>query len=137
MAPEAGGLGRAVRRARGLARVIHPDFLFHIQEDLPNGGDWVGIEGYNRMTRSWLEAWDEFGIEPDEFIPVTRDGILIPVRQRARAHASGLEVEGQFIYVLLFRDEKVEQIHLYADRAQADLAARRDSPAREARESAD
>ena len=106
--------------------LLHGDFLFHIQEDLPNGGDWVGIDGFNRMTELWLEAWEEFDVDPHEFMPVGEDGILIPVRQRATARGSGMEVEGEFVYVVLFRDGKVEQMHLYGDREQAERAARPD-----------
>ena len=102
--------------------MIHPDFLFHVQEDLPNGGSWPGIKGYNQMTGIWLDAWAEFKIEPHEFIEASTDAILIPVRQHAVAAGSGMEVDGEFIYVMLFRDGRVSEIHLYADRAAADRA---------------
>ena len=102
---------------------IHPDFVFHIQEDLPNGGDWPGIEGFNEMTRSWLEAWEEFKVEPHEFIEVGDESLLVPIRQRAIARGSGIEVAGEFVYVIIFRDGKVVQTRLYSDREQAERAA--------------
>ena len=102
---------------------IHPDFLFHVQEDLPNGGDWRGIEGYTEMARSWLEAWAEFQVEPHEFIEVTEESLLVPLMQRAVARGSGIEVAGEFFYVLIFTDGKIEQIRLYSDRGQAERAA--------------
>jgi hypothetical protein len=108
-----------------LAKVerIHPDFLFHVQEDLPNGGDWRGIEGYTEMSRTWLEAWTEFRVDPHEFIEITEESLLVPLTQRAVARGSGIEVAGEFFYVLLFRDGKVEQVRLYSDRGQAERAA--------------
>jgi ketosteroid isomerase-like protein len=102
---------------------IHPDFLFHIQGDLPNGGDWPGIEGFKEMSRSWLEAWKEFRVEPREFIEVGAESVLVPIRQTAVASGSGIEVAGEFFYVVLFRDGRVEQIRLYSERERAERAA--------------
>ncbi len=102
---------------------IDPDFLFHVQDDLPNGGDWPGIEGFNEMTRSWLEAWEEFKVEPHEFIEVGEDSLFISITQRAVARGSGIEVAGEFFYLLVFREGKVEQMRLYSDREQAERAA--------------
>jgi len=101
----------------------HPDLLWHIQEDLPNGGDWVGFDGFEEMSRSWLEAWESFSIEPGEFIEANDDAVLVPATQRAVARGSGIEVEGQFFWVLLFRDGKIAQLHLYVDRTLAKCAA--------------
>jgi hypothetical protein len=102
---------------------IDPDFLFHVQDDLPNGGDWPGIEGFNEMTRSWLEAWEEFKVEPHEFIEVGEDSLLLSITQRAVARGSGIEVAGEFFYLLIFREGKVEQMRLYSDRERAERAA--------------
>lgn len=105
--------------------LVHPEFLVHVQEDLPNGGDWRGIEGYEEMTRVWLEAWDEFELEPHQFLSIAEGCYLVPLRQRARARGSGIEVEGEFFYVFLFDNGKIEQIRLYGDRTRAERAARR------------
>jgi ketosteroid isomerase-like protein len=103
--------------------MIHPDFLFYVQEDLPNGGSWHGIEGFSQMAAIWLEAWSEFKVEPREFIEASPEAVLVPVRQRAVASGSGMEVEGEFFYVMLFRYEKIAEIHLYTDRAKAEQVA--------------
>lgn len=103
-------------------KMIHPEFMFHVQEDLPNGGDWPGVEGYTEMTRTWLEVWDDFEIEPHEYIEMG-DALLVPITQRAVAHGSGIEVTAEFFYVLLFTDGKLEQVRLYSDRELAEQAA--------------
>jgi ketosteroid isomerase-like protein len=118
---EAGPSGFADYLAR--EDLIHPDFLFHVQDDLPNGGDWAGIEGFQEMSRSWLEAWEKFSVEPHEFIEVGEEAVLVPLTQTAVAKGSGIEVAGEFFYVIHFRDGKVEQIRLYSDREQAERAA--------------
>jgi ketosteroid isomerase-like protein len=100
--------------------LIHPDFLFHIQEDLPNGGDWRGVAAFHRMSEIWLEAWGEFKVLPREFIEVDEEWLLVAVEQRAVARGSGIEVSGDFFYVLRFKDGKVAEQRLYSDRAEAE-----------------
>jgi ketosteroid isomerase-like protein len=105
------------------AELMHPDFLFFIQEDLPNGGEWRGVDGFGRMAASWLEAWEEFEVQPRDVAEVSEDRILVTVRQRAVARGSGLEIDGEFFYVFAFGDGRLEQIRLYRDRGAAELAA--------------
>jgi hypothetical protein len=105
----------------------HPELRWHIQEDLPNGGDWVGFEGFEEMSRSWMEAWESFAIEPHDFIELSESALLIPSTQRAVARGSGIEVSGEFYWLLLFRGDKIEQIRLYTDRRLAEEAATREA----------
>jgi ketosteroid isomerase-like protein len=102
---------------------LHPDFVFHVQDDLPNGGYWRGVDGYEQMSRIWMEAWSEFRLLPHEFREVGHDRILVLLEQRGIARGSGMEIAGEFAYVLVFRDEKIEQIHLYTDRERAERVA--------------
>ncbi len=104
--------------------MIHADFLFHVQRDLPNGGDWRGIEGFHRTMQSWLEAWEEFEVIPHEFAPLDDDSLIVPVRQRAIARGSGVEVSGEFCYAIIFGDRRIAEVRLYADRGRAEAAAR-------------
>ena len=100
---------------------LHPDFLAHVQEDLPNGGDWRGVEGFNQMTSTWLEAWDTFTLSPHEFVEVGQGAVLVPLTQAAAAR--GMELAGEFFYLFLIRDDKLAQAHIYADRERAERAA--------------
>jgi hypothetical protein len=101
----------------------HPDFIFHIQEDLPNGGVWNGIDGTRAMMGQWLEAWEEFEVIAREFIDGPAGQVLVPVEQRAVASGSGMEVSGEFQYVWVPEGGKVREIHLFADPRQARRAA--------------
>jgi ketosteroid isomerase-like protein len=49
--------------------------------------------------------------------------MLIPSTQRAVARGSGIEVSGEFFWLVLFRGDKIEQMHLYTDRRLAEEAA--------------
>jgi ketosteroid isomerase-like protein len=101
---------------------LHPDFFFFVDDELPTAGTYRGINGYTRVTTEWEEAWSSFKIHPKEFIEVDEDRILVVVDQEAVARGSGVEVAAEFFYVLIFKDDRIEQMRLYDDRAKADSA---------------
>ena len=101
--------------------LMHPEFTFHIQEDLPNGGAYEGPDGFRSMAAQWLEAWREFDVVMREIVRGGDERLLVPVEQRAVASGSGVEVSGEFLYVFVFEAGRVREIHLLADR---DLANR-------------
>ena len=98
---------------------IARDFGALVQPDFPNGGEWPGIEGYNEMTRTWLEVWDEFKVIPNSYEQVSDGRWLIGVTQRARS-PSGAEVEAPFFYTFKFTDGGVSEFGIWGDRAQAE-----------------
>lgn len=102
--------------------MLHPDFLAHVQDDMPNGGDWPGVEGFNEMTSTWLEAWDTFTVRPHEFREVGEEAVLVPLTQTAVAR-NGMELAGEFFYLFLIRDDRLAQLHIYGDRERAEVAA--------------
>jgi hypothetical protein len=108
---------------RFLEDEAHPEFVFHIQEDLPNGGDWRGIDGTRSMLGHWLEAWDEFEVIPGEVIEGTAGRVLVQVEQRAVSAGTGMELKGPFHYVWVSEAGKVREIQLFADPVQARRAA--------------
>ena len=99
---------------------LAPDFMMEIQQDAPNGGQWHGPEGFKEMAGIWLEVWDVFEIHPEEPFETAPDRYLVPVRQRAVAHGSGLEIDEQFFYTVEFSEGRFRRIGLFADRPQAE-----------------
>jgi ketosteroid isomerase-like protein len=99
--------------------LVHEDVEVFIQDDLPNGGRWDGHEAWLEMDRAWEEAWEDFQVE---LLGVEERGerALVRVRQRGRARGSGIEIDGEFWYVIGLRDGKLALWHLYADRARAE-----------------
>jgi ketosteroid isomerase-like protein len=64
------------------------------------------LRGHDRLAagfRDWFDAFDEFTIEPEDFIS-DGDRVLVPVRQRARGKGSGVEVEQRFYQLFELRD---------------------------------
>lgn len=102
---------------------LSPDFGARVQPSVPNGGDWPGLEGYRRMVRAWMEAWDTFRIVPREIEEVAEGRWLARVTQSATSPAGMVLDAPEFIYTCLFVDGKLARIGIWNDEglARADL----------------
>lgn len=108
----------------GANDALAPDFVMVVQDDLPNGGEWRGPEGFREMVDNWMEAWDEFDIAPGEPVEVSEDRFLVPVRQHVVAKGSGMELASEFFYTVELVDGRFSRIGLYTDRNLAEAALR-------------
>jgi len=83
-----------------------------------SGPDWRVHRGLQAMSRAggkWLQAWDEFRVEPREFIDVD-DAVLVLTEFRGRK-ATGVSVESMTgANVFWFRDGKVVRLVVHTDR---------------------
>jgi ketosteroid isomerase-like protein len=77
-----------------------------------------GHDGVATAFRDWFDAFDEFTLEPEDFI-VKGDRVIVPVKQRARGRGSGLEVEERFYQLFILRDGKVFRFEEYSQEAEA------------------
>jgi ketosteroid isomerase-like protein len=57
----------------------HRDWEGFIPQEYPVAGTWRGLDGVRGFVEEWLEAWDEFRVEPDEFIHAD-DAVVVAVR---------------------------------------------------------
>jgi ketosteroid isomerase-like protein len=99
----------------------------------PEPGSWKGLAGMAEGYRDWLRAWRDFRAEPEEYLVLDGERILVLVRNSGRGRTSGLELEQRSVANLFhLRGGKVTRIIVYLDRAQAladlGLAPEADSP---------
>jgi ketosteroid isomerase-like protein len=81
-----------------------------------------GREAVAAEFRDWFEAFEFFQIEPEDLI-VSGGRILVPMRQRARAERSGLQIDQRFYQLYTVRDGMIFSFHEYSDEQQAFQAA--------------
>src|SRR5215216_8011839 len=111
-------LARAIHRswAKGdFSSVVwaHPDIEFVLSG--PDSQVHRGLRGMGRAWGEWLQAWDEFRVEPREFIDVD-DAVLVLIEFRGRK-ATGVSVESMTgANVFWFRDGKVVRLVVHTDR---------------------
>jgi ketosteroid isomerase-like protein len=102
---------------------LDPEVELISPPELPNPTHSTGRDGYVEWVTRWLEAWESFEVEPDEFEPAGERHVVMRVTQRGIGKGSGIEVEMKIFYMLEIRDRRATRIHLYADREQALSAA--------------
>jgi ketosteroid isomerase-like protein len=86
----------------------------------PEPGSWKGLAGMAEGYRDWLRAWKGFRAEPEQYLVLDSERVLVLVRNSGRGRTSGMELESRSVANLFhFRGGKVTRIIVYLDRAQA------------------
>jgi ketosteroid isomerase-like protein len=110
------------------AELFHPRFesVFSARA-FPDPGAYQGARATLEAWRSWLEAWDEFGLELERTIPAD-ETIVALLTLRGRGKSSGIAIESEVGSIFDFSDGKITRM-VFCDREEA-LAAvgRRPAP---------
>jgi ketosteroid isomerase-like protein len=88
--------------------------------DGPEPSRWTGLAGMAQGWRDWLRAWEDFRAEPEEYLDLDNERILVLVHNSGRGRTSGLELEQRSAANLFeLRDGKVTKLVIYFDRERA------------------
>jgi ketosteroid isomerase-like protein len=86
----------------------------------PEPGSWKGLAGMAEGYRDWLRAWKDFRAEPEQYLVLDGERVLVLVRNSGRGRTSGMELESRSVANLFhLRGGKVTRIIVYLDRGQA------------------
>jgi ketosteroid isomerase-like protein len=64
----------------------------YVFADGPSPGTWRGLEGMAEVWRDWLGAWEDVGIEGEEYFELDDERVLVLSRYSGRGKTSGLEL---------------------------------------------
>jgi ketosteroid isomerase-like protein len=95
-----------------------PDFVAEDRPELPDPATHHGIEGARAAVRAAREGFDDFRIEPEEFIEVG-EHIVVVARQTGRGAASGVEVAGTIVHVWGYDGDRLVSLRAFSEREQA------------------
>ena len=103
----------------------HPEIEF-VMADGPIPGRWQGLAGLAEVMRDWIDAWQEFRGEAEEYRELDNERVLVLVHMKGRGKTSGLELEhlgAKAATLYQIREGKVIKVVQYLDgqRALADL----------------
>jgi ketosteroid isomerase-like protein len=109
----------------GSAPWAHPQIQFRIVGG-PDPGYWTGIAGMGEGWHGFLNAWEEFRVEADEYRELDTARVLVLIHRGGRGRTSGLGVEqmgSQAADVFHIDEGYVTRLAHYwsRDRAVADL----------------
>jgi ketosteroid isomerase-like protein len=105
------------------AEWAHPEIQFEFA-DGPEPGRWTGLKEMAARYGDWLRGWKDFCAEPEEYLVIDDERVLVFVHNSGRGRASGLELEQRSVANFFeIRDGQVTKFVLYwdRDRALADL----------------
>jgi ketosteroid isomerase-like protein len=78
-----------------------------------------GIDGFADGWRDWLEPYESYWIEVEDWIDAGDEDVLIPVRIRARTHRDGVVVEHSPAAICTVRNREIVRAVFYLDRGEA------------------
>ena len=99
---------------------VNPEFVWDISTfpAVMEKQTYHGREGFTEFMDAWLEAWDEWEVEPFEFIDAGDDVVQVS-RLHGRAKGGGPSVEMVVAQVFTLRDGKVVWMRMYHSKAEA------------------
>jgi ketosteroid isomerase-like protein len=100
-----------------------PAFVWDTRTAVPDGGVYHGVDEVRAYWESIAERWDDFRIEPEEFVDVDADTVLMLGRLIGRGTESRVPVESTWDQVWRFRDGVAVACENHSDRARARRSA--------------
>ncbi len=79
----------------------------------PDQQIYDGAAGANQFNAEWADAWDDWEMEPEEFIDAG-ERVVVILSQRGRSKATGIPVEMRFAQVWTLRDGHAVRMEMYA-----------------------
>lgn len=110
----------------GMLAPMHPDVEFQPLRGVLEGTVYRGHEGFRRWLEDMAEDWDEFHLEMGEVSEIGSSWVLVQGRVRARARASGVELDTTAAWLCKLRDGLIGSLRFYRD-VDAAVEAARDS----------
>jgi ketosteroid isomerase-like protein len=98
-----------------------PELEVH-DHDLPDAGEYRGLDGLLRWQGDWERVWESWQWIPIEFVQ-SGDRVVAVLRLHARGRRSGVDLERLDGMVWTVRDGKCVRLDYYGSREQALEAA--------------
>jgi ketosteroid isomerase-like protein len=94
--------------------------------DGPSPGIWTGVAGMAEASRDWINAWEDYRAEAEEYRELDNERVLVLIRLSGRGKLSGMKLEqmrARGAGVMHIRGGKVTRVVTWweRDRALADL----------------
>jgi ketosteroid isomerase-like protein len=97
----------------------HPEIEFAFSGG-PEPGCWRGLAQMSDRFGEWLSAWKDFRAEPEQYLVVDSQRILVLVQNSGRGRTSGLELEQRSVANSFeIRHGNVTRLVIYWDRKRA------------------
>jgi ketosteroid isomerase-like protein len=106
-----------------LGDYMHPEVEMHEDPRFPEADTYRGVKEIRNYLTQFTESFDEFSFEPEDFLEVSDDSVLVLLHIRTRGKESGATADVHAGWIYGFRDGKVWRIDAFFDRNDAFAAA--------------
>jgi ketosteroid isomerase-like protein len=100
-----------------------PDAALVIDPEIPDPGEYRGLERIRYYMTHFLSAWESLTITPKSFMEAGDDAILVRVDQTGLGAGSGIETTLDYFHLWSFRGGKVTRLESILREAKALHAA--------------
>ena len=101
---------------------LEPEFELQLPEGGMNVGSFQGREAVTKLWEGYLEVFDFFHMEPEEFFDAD-DRVVVFVHMPARGKGSGVEVQFRPAHLWTMRAGKAVRLEVFPEREKALEAA--------------
>jgi ketosteroid isomerase-like protein len=103
-------------------RLVHEGVVCCRMAPLIDPQTYQGIDGYLQFASEWIEPYEDFHLQPTEYIDAG-DDVVVEVVQEGRLAGSKQTMKGTFWFLMKVHDGKLVRFEIYGDRKQALEAA--------------
>jgi ketosteroid isomerase-like protein len=97
----------------------HADLVWDVSKlGWPDQQIYRGCEGAMQFNAEWADAWDDWEVEPEDYIGAG-ERVVVILNQRGRSKATGIPVEMRFAQVWTLRDGVGIRMEMYSDPGEA------------------
>jgi ketosteroid isomerase-like protein len=98
---------------------FHRDAEWHPPREDPDATPRRGREAISRYFGQWLDAWEDFRIEPESLLDAG-DKVVAVIRITGRGRGSGVEFpELRSAHVFTLRESEIVRVQVFYDRDEA------------------
>jgi ketosteroid isomerase-like protein len=114
----------APARLEAATPLFHPEFEFETHGAVANTLRGKGLPELVDAWREWMEAFDVYWTEVEDFLDASDDQVLVILRDHGRLKGSDAEIQQIGASLWTLRERKVVRIDFYPTREQGLAAAR-------------
>lgn len=103
----------------GLMSFVHPEITSRVAEGLGNVGEFEGPGGFATMMAEWGEAWAEQSVALNEIEHLDERTSLVHTRQSLVGAGSGVPIEMETTYLVVFDGVRAIRFEIHASRESA------------------
>ncbi len=92
----------------------HPDLVWDVSRlGWPDQQLYSGVEGAMQFNAEWADAWEDWELEVEDYLDAG-ERVVVIIKQRGRAKATGIPVDMRFAQVWTLRNGQAIRMQMYA-----------------------